>query len=131
MSLAGVCSDASRTDHTLTGQYTIRRRSTNEARLPAWIIRTVSQTWFRHDVNESIEEFVCLLPVAYFGFDAHDRSAGSICYEMDTLFCVFVLKECHGWNHETVLIEYLECRPALCEQLDLERVPNQSKLRRN
>jgi len=50
---------------------------------------------------------------------------------MDTLFRVFLLKELHGWAHETALIEYLECRPALCDQLDLETVPDQSTLWRS
>jgi hypothetical protein len=27
---------------------------------------------------------------------------------MDTLFRIFVLKEIHGWNHETALVEYLD-----------------------
>ena len=88
-------------------------------------IRTVSQTWFRHDRHESVENFICALPLAYFEFDAHDLHAGSTRYGMDTLFRVFILKELHGWPHETALIEYLECRPALCEQLGLESVPNQ------
>ena len=35
------------------------------------------------------------------------------------------------WEHETALIEYLECRPALCEQLGLETVPDQSTLWRS
>ena len=94
-------------------------------------IRTVSQTWFRHDRHESVEIFVCALPLAYFGFAAHDRYAEATRYEMDTLFRVFLLKECHGWGHETALIEYLECRPALCEQLGLESVPDQSTLWRS
>jgi IS4 transposase len=50
---------------------------------------------------------------------------------MDTLFRVFILKEIHGWKHETALIEYLECRSALCEQLGLESLPNQSTLWRS
>ena len=94
-------------------------------------IRIVSQTWFRHDRHESIENFVCALPLAYFEFGTHDRYGGSTHYEMDTLFRVFLLKELHGWAHETALIEYLECRPALCDQLDLETVPDQSTLWRS
>ncbi|GAB3317278.1 hypothetical protein GCM10027355_11990 [Haloplanus salinarum] len=94
-------------------------------------IRVVSQTWFRHDRHESVENFICALPLAYFEFDAHDRYAGSTRYEMDTLFRVFILKELHGWPHETALVEYLGCRPALCEQLGLESVPNQSTLWRS
>jgi IS4 transposase len=94
-------------------------------------IRTVSQTWFRHDRHESVENFICSLPLAYFNFDAHDRYAGPIHYEMETLFRVFVLKECHGWDHETALVEYLDRRPALCEQFGLETVPNQSTLWRS
>ncbi len=83
-------------------------------------IRTVSQTWFRHDHHESVENFICALPLAYFEFDAHDRHAGSTRYEMDALSRVVILKECYGWEHETTLNEYLGCRPALCEQLGLE-----------
>ncbi len=94
-------------------------------------IRIVSQTWFRHDRHELVENFICALPLAYFEFDAHDRYAGSTRYEMDTLFRVFILKEIHGWKHETALIEYLECRSALCEQLGLESLPNQSTLWRS
>jgi IS4 transposase len=94
-------------------------------------IRIVSQTWFRHDCHESVENFIHSLPLAYFEFDAHDRYAGSTRYEMETLFRVFILKECHGWDHETALIEYLECLPALCQQLGLENVPNQSTLWRS
>ncbi|MDR5657861.1 transposase [Halodesulfurarchaeum sp. HSR-GB] len=94
-------------------------------------IRIVSQTWFKHDRHESIENFVCALPLAYFEFHAHDRYAGPTRYEMDTLFRVFLLKELHGWEHETALIEYLECRPALREQLGLESLPNQSTLWRS
>ena len=75
-----------------------------------------------------MENFVCELPLAYFGFATHDRYVGSTRYEIDTFFRVFLLKELHGWAHETALIEYLECRPALCEQLGLESVPDQSTL---
>ncbi|GAB6862868.1 hypothetical protein JCM17092_29570 [Haloplanus litoreus] len=94
-------------------------------------IRTVSQTWFKHDHHESVENFVYSLPLAYVKFSPHDRYAGSTRYEMDTLFRVFILKECHGWEHETALIEYLECRPALRKQLGLESLPNQSTLWRS
>jgi hypothetical protein len=65
--------------------------------------------------RESVENLICALPVTYSEFDSHDRYAGSTRYEMDTLFRVFVLKECHGWDHETALIEYLEFRMVLCE----------------
>ncbi len=78
-----------------------------------------------------MENFVCALPLAYFGFATHDRYVGSTRYEIDTLFRVFLLKELHGWAHETALIEYLECRPVLCEQLGLESVPDQSTLWRS
>jgi len=94
-------------------------------------IRAVSQTWFRHDRHESVETFVCSLPLAYFSFDVHDRYVAPTRYEMEALFRVFVLKELHGWDHETALVEYLERRPALCDQLDLETVPDQSTLWRS
>ncbi|UPV77043.1 transposase (plasmid) [Halorussus limi] len=94
-------------------------------------IRTISQTWFKHDRHESVEKFVCALPLAYFKFDAYDCYAGPTRYEMDTLFRVFVLKELHGWEHETALLEYLENQPELCESLDLETLPDQSTLWRS
>jgi len=47
---------------------------------------------------------------------------------MDTLFRVFILKELHGWQHETSLVEYLDSHPELCERLGLESAPNQSTL---
>ena len=94
-------------------------------------IRTVSQTWFSHRSHNSVEQFICSLPLAYFQFNPHDHYEGSIRYQMDTLFRVFVLKECHGWDHETALVEYLECRPRLCERLGLEAVPDQSTLWRS
>ncbi len=56
-------------------------------------IRTVSQTGFRHDRHESVKNFVCGLPLAYFEFDAHDHYVESTRYGMDTLFRVFIPKE--------------------------------------
>jgi hypothetical protein len=50
---------------------------------------------------------------------------------METLFRLFLLKECYGWDHETALVEYLTQRPDLCDQLALESVPNQSTLWRS
>jgi len=50
---------------------------------------------------------------------------------MDSLFRVFVLKEIHGWDHETALVEYLDSHPELCKQLEFEAVPNQSTLWRS
>jgi IS4 transposase len=66
--------------------------------------------------------------MAYFRFEAHDRYGRSTRYEMDTLFRVFVLKELHGWTHETSLVEYLDSHPELCERLELGTVPDQSTL---
>jgi len=50
---------------------------------------------------------------------------------MDTLFRIFILKEFHGWSHETALVRYLIHRPELCEQLGFETVPDQSTLWRS
>ncbi len=94
-------------------------------------IRTVSGAWFAHKSHDSIEQFVCSLPLAYFRFDPHDRYAKSTRYEMNTLFRIFVLKEIHGWNHETALVEYLDSHPELCKQFEFEAVPNQSTLWRS
>lgn len=94
-------------------------------------VRLVSKTWFTHDNHDSVDQFVCSLPLAYFLFKAHDRYEGSTRYRMDTLFRVFVLKELHGWDHETALVEYLTHNPSLCEQLGFETAPDQSTLWRS
>ncbi|EMA27117.1 transposase (TCE33) [Haloarcula japonica DSM 6131] len=47
---------------------------------------------------------------------------------MDQLFRVFLLKEIHGWTHETELVTYLSTHPDLREQLSIETVPDQSTL---
>jgi hypothetical protein len=69
--------------------------------------------------------------LAYFRFEPHDRYAGSTRYEIDTLFWLFVLKELHGWEHATTLLEYLDSYPALRERLGFETVPDQSTLWRS
>jgi IS4 transposase len=94
-------------------------------------VRTVAETWFDHESHESVDEFVWSLPLAYFRFNAYDHYEGSTRYQMDALFRVFVLKEIHGWNHETALVEYLTHCPDLCEQLGFETIPDQSTLWRS
>ncbi|RAW44582.1 transposase [Halorubrum sp. 48-1-W] len=94
-------------------------------------VRLVAETWFQHDDHDSIDQFVHAVPLAYVQFDAHDRYAGSTSYKMETLFRLFLLKECHGWGHETALVEYLTKHPDFCEQIGLESVPNQSTLWRS
>jgi len=91
-------------------------------------VRVVSSVWFTHPNHNSLEQFVCSNPLAYFRFEAHDCYGRSTRYEMDTLFRVFILKELHGWQHETSLVEYLDSHPELCERLGLESAPNQSTL---
>lgn len=93
-------------------------------------IRTVSEAWFDHEAHDSLEQFVCSLP-PYFQFEIYDRYGSSERYSMITLFRVFVLKELHGWDHETALVEYLKHCPKLCEQLDFEAIPDQSTLWRS
>ena len=94
-------------------------------------IRIVSKTWFRHEQHESVEQFLCSLPLAYFTFDAHDHYDGTTRYGVDTLFRLFVLKECYGWTHETALAEYLAYNPEICKQLGLGTIPDQSTLWRS
>lgn len=94
-------------------------------------VRTVSGLWFTHPDHNSVEEFVCELPMVYFRFEAHDCYGGSTRYEMDTLFRMFVLKELHGWEHETAILEYLDSHPTLCKRLELGTVPDQSTLWRS
>ncbi len=94
-------------------------------------VRTVSEMWFSHDAHDSVTQFVCSLPLAYVRFDAHDRYADSTSHQMDVLFRLFVLRECHGWDHETALVEFLDQHLHLCEQLGMETVPDQSTLWRS
>ena len=94
-------------------------------------VSVVADAWFEHDEHDSLKQFICSLPVAYFRFETHDRYAASIRYEMETLFGVFLLKEIHGWTHETTLVKYLDNRPGLRSQLSLESVPDQSTLWRS
>jgi IS4 transposase len=94
-------------------------------------IRLVAEAWFNHDEHKAVEPFVYSLPLAYVRFDAHDCYGGPTSYEMATLFRLFLLKECHGWDHETALVEYLTQQPGFCEQIGLESVPNQSTLWRS
>ncbi|MDQ2074909.1 transposase [Haloarcula sp. H-GB4] len=94
-------------------------------------VRVVAEAWFNQNEHETVEPFVRALPLAYVQFDAHDRYAESTSYKMETLFRLFLLKECHGWNHETTLVEYLTHHPNLCEQIGLGSVPNQSTLWRS
>ena len=49
-------------------------------------IRTVSRSWFGHDLHESVEQFVRSLPLAHFNFNAHDRCAGPTHYQMELFF---------------------------------------------
>lgn len=94
-------------------------------------VRIVSESWFEHGAHDSVEQFVCSLPLAYFAFETHGRYSCSTRYEMDTLFRVFVQKELYGWTHETALVEYLEASPEVCERLGLKSIPNQSTLWRS
>ncbi|MGQ4557367.1 transposase [Halobellus sp. GM3] len=94
-------------------------------------VRLVAEIWFQLDDHDGVDPFIHAVPLAYVQFDAHDRYAGSTSYEMETLFRQFLLKECHGWDHETALIEYLTQHPDLCDQLGLESVPDQSTLWRS
>jgi IS4 transposase len=91
-------------------------------------IRTVARVWFEHDVHESVDEFVCRLPLAYVEFDAHDRYTGSTHYGMEQLVRAFLLKEIHGWEHESALVEYLDQFPLVREHLGFESMPDQSTL---
>ena len=93
-------------------------------------IRTVSEICFDHESHDSVKEFVCAPPLAYFRFSAHDQYVGSTRYQVATLFRVFVLQECHE-GHETALVGYLGNRPELREQLGFETIPYQSTLWRS
>ncbi|WP_157969414.1 transposase [Haloplanus rubicundus] len=94
-------------------------------------VRTLAGVWFEHDAHTSVDEFVCQLPLAYVGFAPHDRYTGATRYGMAQLLRVFLVKELHGWDYETALIEYLKRRPSLRRNLGFETVPDQSTLWRS
>lgn len=50
---------------------------------------------------------------------------------MPQLLRLFLLKEIHGWDHETALLTFLQQRPVLRRDLGFERIPNQSTLWRS
>ncbi len=94
-------------------------------------IRTVAATWFDHEAHDSVTEFVAHYPLTYVEFRPDDRYSRATRYEMAQLLRAFLLKEIHGWTHETALATYLTQRPKLREQLCLEMVPDQSTLWRS
>jgi len=94
-------------------------------------VRTVAAAWFDHDAHGSVDEFVCHLPLAYVDFQAYDRYSGTTRYGMSQLLRAFLLKELHGWDHETALVEYFQRRPELRRTLGFETVPDQSTLWRS
>lgn len=91
-------------------------------------VQYVGTVWFEHAAHESIKEFVCRLPLAYVEFDPHDCYASTTGYEMEPLFRTFLLKELHGWTHETALVDYLQETPRVRQQLGFESLPDQSTL---
>lgn len=91
-------------------------------------VRYVATVWFEYDAHESIEEFVCRLPLAYVEFTPHDCYASTTEYEVEPLFRAFLLKELRGWTHETALIDYLRETPTVRRQLGFEDLPDQSTL---
>ena len=94
-------------------------------------IRVVASTWFDHEAHESVDAFAIHYPLEYVDFGPHDRYSRSNQYGMSGLFRVFLLKELHGWKHETALVKYLKHHLQLCEQLGLETIPDQSTLWRS
>ena len=82
--------------------------------------------WFEHDAHESVDDFVCHVPLSHIEFHSHDQYTGAAKYEMEQLFRTFLLKELHGWAHETALVEYLRQCPSLRRQLGFASVPDQS-----
>lgn len=83
-------------------------------------IQTVASLWFEHDAHESVDGFACQLPLAYLDFTPYDCYSSTTRYDMKQLFRVSLLKELHGWTHETALVEYLQQSPEISEQLGFD-----------
>jgi hypothetical protein len=71
-------------------------------------VRTLARVWFRREAHDSVDGVICHLPLEHVEFEPHDSYTGRTRYEMGQLFRAFLLKELHGWAHETALIEYLQ-----------------------
>ncbi|ELY63021.1 transposase [Natronococcus jeotgali] len=91
-------------------------------------IQTVASAWFAHEAHNSVDEFICELPLQYADLTPHDQYDKPATYEMRTLTRAFLLKEAYGWDHETALLEYLKDQPVIQQQLDFETLPDQSTL---
>ena len=91
-------------------------------------IRVVASIWFDHEAHESVDAFAIHYPLDYVDFSSHDRYSNSNRYGMSELFRLFLLKELHGWDHETALVKFLDHHSWLYDQLCLETIPDQSTL---
>ena len=94
-------------------------------------IRSVSGIWFEHSAHNSVEGFVCQYPLSYVEFNPHDQYSGPTRYEMPQLFRAFLLKEIHGWSHETALVQYLRQHSETRRSLGFDSLPEQSTLWRS
>ncbi|WP_394743167.1 transposase [Natronococcus roseus] len=91
-------------------------------------VQTVASVWFAHEAHNSVDEFICELPLRYVDLAPHDQYDEPAMYEMRTLARAFLLKEAYGWDHETALLKHLKNRPAIRQQLGFETLPDQSTL---
>ncbi len=91
-------------------------------------IGTVVSVWFAHKAHNSVDEFICKLPLQYVDLTPHDQYNEPATYEMRTLVLAFLLKEAYGWDHETALLKHLKNRPSIQQQHGFETVPDQSTL---
>ena len=91
-------------------------------------IRTIAKVWFKHDAHESVQWFACCLPLAYVEFEAHDHYTGTTRYGMEQLVRTFLLRDLHGWEHESALVEYFRQHSSVRKRLNFESVPDQSTL---
>lgn len=91
-------------------------------------IRTVASVWFAREDHNSVDEFICELPLKYADLTPHDQYDEPATYAMRTLARAFLLKEAYGWDHETALLKHLKNRPSIQQQLGFETVPDQSTL---
>ncbi len=91
-------------------------------------IQTVASVWFAHEAHNSVDEFICELPLEYVDLSPHDQYDEPATYEMCMLTRIFLLKEAYGWDHETALLKHLKRRPMIRQQLGFETPPDQSTL---
>lgn len=92
----------------------------------------LASAWFKHDVHDDIEAFICGCPLHHLDFTLHDTHPAWHAQSKPVvpMVCALMLMDLHGWEHETAFVEFLDERPDIVDALGFENAPDQSTVRR-